>query len=62
MEQQKEQQKRKILDPVQGFVSSMVESSKKPFEPARPNTCGDQNPQDIEALTKRIKDRLQKKF
>ncbi|MCX6707904.1 MAG: hypothetical protein NT001_07285 [Candidatus Woesearchaeota archaeon] len=41
------------------FVNSMVESSKKSYDTAKPNECKE-DPADIEKLTKRIKDRLQR--
>lgn len=45
-------------DTAESFVSHMVESSKKPFDIPKPNECKE-DPKEIEALTKRIKDRIQ---
>lgn len=46
-------------DTAESFVSQMVESSKKPFETPKPNECKE-DPKEIEEITKRIKDKIQK--
>ena len=52
-------ERKRPSDAVERFVYDMVESSKKPFEPGKPNECKE-DINEIEALTKRIKDKLQR--
>jgi len=49
------------LNPTEAFVHEMVESGKKPFEAPKPNKGGEENPEKIEELTNRIRDRIQRK-
>ncbi|MBD3313501.1 hypothetical protein GF345_03595 [Candidatus Woesearchaeota archaeon] len=57
--QHAEPDRKRPSDPTEAFVQEMVESGKKPFEPGKPNNA-DEDPEKIEDITNRIRDRLQK--
>ena len=59
--QQAEPKKKRPSDPTEAFVHEMVESSKKPFDAPTPNKGGDEDSDEIEDITKKIRDRLQKR-
>lgn len=56
---EQENPKKRPSSPIESFVHEMVESSKKPFDPPKPNTA-EQDEKEIERLTERIRDRIQR--
>ncbi|MCX8147038.1 MAG: hypothetical protein N3D84_01065 [Candidatus Woesearchaeota archaeon] len=59
MEKEKMKQKEGITNPVEKFVYDMVESSKRPFDAAKPNECKE-DPKEIEKLTEMVKEKAKR--
>ncbi len=57
--EEQETSKKRPLNPTESFVHEMVESSKKKFDPPKPNQA-EEDHEEVERLTKKIKDDIQR--